>query len=295
MRPFRRGIARDSIGNSRTSLNSGYVIIPENFKGVDGRKQFIENCYRKERISIIIENGGGVMHNCYITRQVLNDITFPEVAVNERLEEKDEISRLGSLVVFVSEPYLGQPVIIGILSKLDESQLGGEQEFRVIKSKEGNYAILSINGMTGEINITTIGKTSGSGNFSVNVSNESDDAKINLSVRGSVNIITTGTTNITAGGDINLTTKENVTVKPTKKLLVGEAKEPMLLGTTTLTALEKEKKALTDSINAIKSTTPLPVPANAVDPTWAAVIAKLNAIVDRGDYSKIKSEKSFLD
>jgi hypothetical protein len=295
MRPFRRGVARDSVGNSRTSLNSGYIIIPENFKGAVKRKQFVQNCYRKERVSIIIENGGGVMHNCYVTKQVLNDIVFPDVAVNERLEEKDEISRLGSLVVFISEPYLGQPVIIGILSKLDESQLGDEQEFRVIKSKDDNWAILSINGGTGEINITTLGKKSKSGNLTINVSNESDDAKINLTVRGSVNIATTGTTNITAGGDINLVTSENVTVKPVKKLLVGEAKEPMLLGTTTFTALEKEKKALKDSIDAINTVTPLPVPSGAVDPTWALVKAKLALITDRGDYSKIKSEKSFID
>ena len=92
------------------------------------------------------------------------------------------------------------------------------------------------------------------------------------------------------------TTKEgNLNIETTKKLLVGEANEPMLLGTTTSTALEKEKKALTDCIAAINNVTPAPVPPSSPDPTWALVKAALVAIVDRGDYSKIKSEKSFLD
>lgn len=296
------GIGREGVPNYRSSINTGYIFIPENFRGEENRKKFIQDCLRRERVSIFIENGGGASHNCYITRQTLRDIEFPDVAVNERLEEKDSISRLGSQVIFLSEPYLDHPIIIGTVSKLNETQLLNEREFKVLRSKNGSFALLSMNGNTGEINISTYGHDTKS-DLNIIIANNNDNAQLNLSVRGDINIITTGTTNITAGGDINLTTKTNtnlvtegdVTIKPVKKLLVGEAKEPMLLGTTTFTALEKEKKALKDTIDAINTVTPLPVPANAVDPTWALVKAKLALIIERGDYSKIKSEKSFID
>lgn len=288
------GVSREGVSNYRSSINTGYIFIPDNFKGVENRKKFVQDCLRRERVSIFIENGGGAHHQCYITRQALQDVIFPDVAISEKLEEKDNISRLGSQVVFLSEPYLDHPIIIGVVSKMDESQLLNECEFKVFRGKNGSFSLFRLNGLTGEVNISTYGNKT-KGDLNINVSNSAGDAEINLSVNGSVNIVTTGTTNITSKGDISLSTEGNLNIETTKKMLVGKANEPMLLGTTTTTALEKEKKALKDSIDAINTVTPLPVPANAVDPTWALVKAKLALIVDRGDYSKIKSEKSFLD
>jgi hypothetical protein len=52
----------------------GYIILPSD---VD-RTTFIEQCYRWERVSILIERGAGVIHECYITRSALKEIEFPD-------------------------------------------------------------------------------------------------------------------------------------------------------------------------------------------------------------------------
>lgn len=280
------GVGRDIISNYKSTLSVAYIIVPDNFKG-EGREKYIQDCYRRERVSVMYEGGGLVKHDCFITTEALYNVRFPEKTISEEVEKGASVSRLGSMVVVFNEPYHDQVFVIGTISKLDESNMFQENEFRVVRGKNGNFALVNINGKSGSINISTFGSVSHNGNFSINVSNQNDDAECSLGVRGNV------TVNVT--GDVSLVSKGKVDIKPLQLTIGEENIEPAVKGHKIEEQLNKEKKALTDLINAIKNLVALPVPANAVDPTWASLQAILSVIVERADYSQVKSDKLFFE
>lgn len=279
---MKKGVGIEPIYNFRQYLGSGYVIIPEDYKG-RGRDTYIKYCYRTQRVSIIIEDGG-VKLDCFVTESALRDIVFPDFSVNEKNVNG---SRLGSQVVFLNEPRYDKSVVLGVVSKRDETNLYDEQEFRIFKTKYGNFALISVNGKSGDINITTFNGDKEGGDVNISISNQSDSAKLNVGVRGEININTTGNVNLIAAGEVN--------IKPSKLNIGKEKLEPIIKGDKAETELNKEKKVLTDFLDAVKNLTPTPVPPNAVDPTWATLKTAIAVITDRADYSQIKSDKTFSE
>jgi hypothetical protein len=276
-----RGVSRDLIPNYKATLNVGYIIIPSNSQG-ENRDDFITNCFRRERVSVMLENGGMIQHDCNIVTHVLRDIVFPEASVSEKVEDK---SRLGSLVVVLNEPYRDQSFVLGIVSKLDETNLFTEQEFRVVKGKNGNYAVLSIDGKTGSISIMTYGAEAG-GDLNINVTNQSGTAALNLGVKGNININVSGDANVYTKGNINLTPAILNIGDPTKK-------EAILKGDKTITELNKCKARINGIINAIKTGTITPGDGGAA--YKASMTASLNTLTNVENYSNIKSEKTFSE
>ena len=128
------GVSRDFMPNTRTGVNSGYILIPT---GV-GRDDYVLNCYRRERVSIQVENGGGVVHDCYITIQALREIKFPE-----------NNAEIGSGIIFISDPFMDRPIIIGVASNQDENTGLEEEQVRILKTKDGSYVSIVADGKTG--------------------------------------------------------------------------------------------------------------------------------------------------
>lgn len=280
-----QGVSRDALNNFKSTLSVAYIIIPDNFKG-EGRVNFIQNCYRRERVSVMYEGGGLVKHDCFITTEALYNIKFPEKTISEDLSKGSTVSRLGSMVIVLGEPYHDQTFVVGTVSKLDDSNMFQESEFKVVRGKDGSVALISIDGISGNVNITTFGASTG-GDFNINIANQSNGAKLNLGVRGDININVTGNVNLTSAGDVN--------VKPSKLNIGEENLEPITKGDKAETELNKEKKALTDFLDAVKNLTPTPVPLNAIDPTWTTLKTAIAVITDRADYSQIKSGKTFSE
>jgi len=190
------GIYKDSDPTLRKSINTGYIIIPEN---VD-RVQFIKQCLRTELFSILVEGGGGIAHNCYITKSALRDVEFPI-----------ENNTLGSCVTFFTEPFGGKAIITGVISKGEETGLIEESTIVFKKTKNGNYALLSVDG-NGQITIDIIG-TAQQGKLNINVRNDDYSAEVNLHVKGNINIYTEGNIDInTVGGDITMTTDQTISM-----------------------------------------------------------------------------------
>lgn len=96
----------------------GYVIIPED---VD-REQYISSCFRKSRISIIDDVYGNVIHECYITREALENVKFPE-NVGER----------GMPVVWVSQQFSQSPMVIGTFVNNEKISLRKDEEIHINK------------------------------------------------------------------------------------------------------------------------------------------------------------------
>ena len=191
-----RGVYKDFDPTLRKSINTGYIIVPTN---VD-RDKFIALCLRTERFSILVENGGGFLHKCYITKAALRDVEFP--AVNQLL---------GSAVTFFTEPYAGKAIITGVVSKNDDPSINKESTIVFKKTKNGNYALLSVDG-NGQVTIDVIG-TAKAGKLNINVRNDDYSAEVNLHVKGNINIYTEGNIDInTVGGDITMTTDQTISM-----------------------------------------------------------------------------------
>lgn len=284
-----RGVYRDFDPNVRRSINFGYLIVPE----TEDRVKFIERCLRYERFSIQVEGGGGVLHNCYATKSAIRDLKFP-------LENE----MLGSAVVFFTEPFGGKSTIVGVVNVEADGDIN-QNEVTVIKRKTaGNYAVVSVDGY-GQVNIDVIGNQ-GSGKVNINVRNNTMDAEVNVSVKGNINLSTEGVINLNAqngevniitNSEINLTADGNVSVQGKEvnilsdKLNVHEADEAMVRGDELQTQINKTNAVVQDIKDSLLKWAPVPQDGGA---NLKAYFLSLGP-KDVGDFSNIKSEKSFLE
>ena len=277
-----RGVNKDLHPNARRSINFGYITIPVN---VD-RDKFIQQCLRTEKFSVLVE-GGGVMHNCLITKSALKEIYFPVVGGN-----------LGSAVCFFTDIFTSKVVIVGVVSKEDEVDILLENSYLLKRTIGNSYALLSVNG-DGQINIDVIGGSS-SGKLNINIRNQGSNAEMNVFVGGVINLYAEGSINIkTVGGEINLTSDTNINIESSKevrvrssKFMVHNANESMVRGDQLYSSLEKTNSL----VNAIKETllTFIPFPSDGGASLKVKAVQKLGNKAT-GDITKIKSEKSFLE
>lgn len=114
-------------GTSQQTIGMGYIIIPED---VD-REQFVSSCFRKRRVSIIDDADGNLIHECYITREALENIEFPENSGEK-----------GVPIVWVSQPFLQIPMVIGTFTEIDKIPMRKDKEIHINKSyKDGSINI----------------------------------------------------------------------------------------------------------------------------------------------------------
>jgi hypothetical protein len=162
------------------NLVYGYVTVPT---GVD-RQQYVDTCYNRERVSVILDNGQGVLLDCYVDKQNIRDIVFPE--------SSDD---LGSFVCVLQQKYK-KGTILGVISYENESQLLKECDIRLEKIDTGG-------------NISSIRGNAKDGNMSLNVSNKQKEAIININVTGKDN-----------SGKLNITTNNELSIRTTNKVNV---------------------------------------------------------------------------
>jgi hypothetical protein len=169
------GVSKVRTYQSFNNIQYGYIVLP---KDVD-RDNFIEQCYRWERVSILIERGGGLLNECYITKNAIAEISFPLT-----------YDTLGSCVLLLTDPFSGLPVIFGVLSKEDESQLLQEGVFKLAKKWQDSGVTISGDAKKGVINISVNGGTTSQLNISV--TNTDKTATVNLRCNGDINIVADG-------------------------------------------------------------------------------------------------------
>ncbi len=186
---MKKGVSREITSNYSFPVNKGYITIPKNID----RTLFIEDCYRREKVIIQIEDGGGFVPNCYISRQALADIYFPE-SYNE----------VGSAVIFVSDPYADMPIVIATISKENETQLLRENLFKVVKSLNNNNVTIIGDGNTGSLFVTVKGDSGGK--IYINLIGE--DSEFNLNSLGSINVHSDGEMNLSSSEKFTLIVKD---------------------------------------------------------------------------------------
>lgn len=293
-----KGVSRYSQPNRSYPVDHGYVIIPTK----KDRDQYVASCYRREKISIIQENGGGVLKDCSITRDALKDIEFPI-----------DSDTLGQLVVYVCNPFDNHPIIIGVVSKENESMLLDEGSFKLEKTLGQNKVGISGNAKTGALFIDVQDDNDdGKGTLIINVAGSGEGSSIKISCKGRTTIYSDDTVNLETTGEVNIKSinesdetkfssikvkNDNVNITPVDggTFTISGGSEPLLLGNKTVEQLEKEVQALTSLLDSIAQIIPVNVPVNSPDPTWATWQAQVALITQRGDFSEVKSEISFTD
>lgn len=264
-----KGRTKVASSQAFVGLQYGYIVLPKD----SDRDKFIEQCYRWERVSILIERGGGMIHECYITKTALSEVEFPL-----------EYNKLGSCIVFLTDPFSGHPVIFGVLSKEDESQLLREGFFKLTKSYVGSVVTISGDAKRGIIDLSVSGGTVSQLNISV--TNEDKTAVVNVRCNGSINI---ETENI-----LSLKSSKTATLEVEETFKINAGSEAMVKGDELKTELDKTNTLLQSLIDIIKGAS-IPEPGNGSPSALQIALATAIGTKTLGDYSDIKSEKSFLD
>lgn len=299
-------VQKTTTPNSRYWVGFGNIIIPAK----SPREEFIKKCYNTETVSILTNNGE-LLNEVRIDRNILQDIEFPE-----------EEQGLGSMLVWVNERTINETIVIAVLSKNNQTQLLNDKEFKLQKETDQGLVYISGRGDKGELYINVETDEDTGGNVFINVVNGSETATFNIDVKGNVNIscdetliegtktrISTLDTNGDEDGYIEL--DEDLNLKPTGNVNLGEASEPIVLGDKneeSLDALLDGSKDIVDDLKTFANTqktvliSAAGVPGGyvALIPGYEVLLASMNALellLNKID-AKIdatKSENSFTD
>jgi hypothetical protein len=301
-----QGVSRERRYNRFPQTGYGYIVIPQN---VD-KDEYINDCYLRERVCILTDQGGSMVKDCYITKNAIRDIEFPDIADNK--------NKTGSAIVFVTDTYNNKPTIIGVLSKEDETQFLNPHLFKQEKkygkksvSIEGDAknGVLSINvednDNLGVLNISVKGKTGG---------------KINIKCQGDSNFHSDGNTNISSIGNIALKTYNkangevncsvditgtNVEIVPKNVFKIASGVSPIPKGDKNETVLSDIRSILNDlgaklttysatqATASIGALAPLAAGYTQLGTDMSATLGDIASLVSK--IAEINSVKSFTD
>lgn len=307
------GTERENVSNYSHPVGFGYITIPYD----SDRDKYIKTCMRKERVAVKLDDGGSVLNNCYISREALQRIKFPL-----------DYQKLGSAVAFIVPKFHNIPIIVGILSKSDESQLLEENDFK--HEVNSSDAIVSIQGKgnSGELYIDVNSDFEDGGNIYITLKNNKNKSKFNVKCFGDVNIYAEGDIASKCSGNasmesfyvnesgeeiinakINLSesgfiaedkfgnkiesnSDNEINIVPTSKCNLFEGSEPLVKGNELKKQLETMSNRIQTLIDSLNAGAASP---GSIQTYITAVGAVLATIENQEDLDNINSEKSFTD
>lgn len=297
----KRGVAEFNQFNSSYPINYGFIALPNDID----REKYIKTCYRRERVSVCVERGGGLINDCYISKNLLKYIDFPE-----------DSTSTGTYVVLAFINNVNHPVIIAALSNESETQLLSDGVYKIGKSVEEKLSFITCDGNQGSLLLNTNGKgitltASGegskillqslgqmllvsSGAFQLNVNNTiniksqsfEDEKETNINLTSeSFGIVDSNNNSISSSG-------EEINITPKSKLTLFGGSEAMVKGDILQQQLNQNNTYLTQLQTAI-TTALATIDALGVPASTTFNTAMASAV--KGNYSNIKSQKSFTD
>lgn len=320
------GVTGEPVPNGEYSVEIGYVILPTSVN----RDDFVNDCDKNQKVSVILDRNGSVIHNCLVSEQVYQDLSIPETS-----------DGVGTPVVLVKTKFNEKPVVIATIPSTNSSNVYKEGTYRkLFRNADGVFLLeaslndgsllvnvnglgvrklrLMVNGDEGSgIEMNTNGDLieSVNGNISVKSFKQISAEVIDVENEKSTTVtVTPNTTSITSpttvevnvvdpeSGDTSkvVIDKENITLDPSHRMQVKGGAEPIPLGDTLKSILEtingnidKLKEAWSTGNSAV-------TPAANGSPTGgggSAFTAAVSAVssVKAPDLSKLNSEISFTD
>lgn len=306
------GVKREQPFNFSYPVGYGYIIVPDG----EDRNLFIQTCYRKERVSIMLDDGGGMIQNCYISKESIQQIYFPQSS-----------NELGSAVAFIVPRYYNIPIIIGVISKSDETQILSENSFKKFVDSDNGIVSIEGKGEEGRLFINVESELNKGGEVIITIRNKNKSSKFNLNCFGDINIYSEGETTLKTlnsidlkvvtiednkevttgelllkddvfkltdkkGNKIESDTDGNINIIPTDKCNLFSGSSPLVKGDELKSQLEIMKARIDKVIEALNAGA---ASAATVQTYAAAVSAVLIGIVNIEDFENINSDKSFTD
>lgn len=269
------GVSTEIQHDVRRSINFGYLILPDS----EEISVAITKAMRSRRFTVMLEKGGGILHNCFSVESAINDFEFPKVKRG-----------LGSQVAFMQEPIGGKAVIIGVVNSNTNRKFYEANQYVIECVSDNAVASIIVDGK-GKVSIDVISTNNDPAILNINVSNPAASSQVNVKVKGLVNLEVDGsfTINNRYGNTNWVCNNFNLDMK---RLKVGEGKEPMVLGKELKTQIEKTNDVVKAIKDSILNWTTSPTDGGAA--LKAYFLTQIGTSVP-GDFDKINSEKSFLD
>lgn len=284
------------IHNIQTGLGAagvGFIVVPNE----NNRKQYIEDCYRTNTVTINGGIGSSFFNSVPISPDVLQNIHFPNPEEDNR----------GTPVVWVTDHISNMPIIIGWLRREGEHYFMGENKYRVTRGNDSKNIEIFVDGDTTDLQITMIGDKENPANLKIKINSDNEDSefelycdnKIDISAEKEVSLNTTGkfSINITDNSGVSkasitcekgkgliyqdeyenkITAKDGEIKIESDKINFGSGKEPLVLGDT----LVKTLSSLIDAISALTVATPVGISSAPVNSAQFTVIkSKLKEIL----------------
>lgn len=232
---YKRALTKQPAAANDYAVGRGYIFIPF---GVD-REQFVQTALRNERVSLMLEDGRGSINDAYISKTVLQEISFPE-----------KTGELGSPIAYLNIYPANEFTVIAVLSSNDNSQLLKEYQFKKVKESEiGRVSVIG-NGDNGELIISVDGENEDSGKVILNIKNSENKGELEINVLGGTNIYTQGDKVLKSAKSIELQVVNNETQK--KSSLKYEKDQGLIYLDEFSNKLEANKKGVSFSINTEK-------------------------------------------
>lgn len=302
-----KGVSRFGQYNTPPKIGVGYVYIP---MGID-RDEFVQTCYRRSRISIMLDQGGGVINECYITQEVLNNVVFPP-----------SNGLTGTPIVFVTDDFNTKPVAIGTLREPDNYNVREDGEI-VHEVSYGN-TIVSTSGSAkeGALGISISGQSPNKlflscvGGEGSKIEIEADN-EISVKANSKVDVIAYEELSVKmkdVDGEItselfadkdslqlrrdkNIITfnNDNVHIETDKEVNINGGKEPVALAITTVNKLDVLMKYIMVLKNALTNSvtnTTIPLDNGA---TYKAQISAAISQIKSIKFDDIKADDLFTD
>lgn len=264
---------------SRPSCGFGNVVVPSD----TDRDAYIATCFATETVSVMPEAGGMSFNRVPVTREVLQDIEFPEGD-----------TMFGSKVVYLLHPKTKFPIIVGVISKRGELVGVQHKQFKFFKENDGNYVSVVGDGKRGNLYVTVKGDEDVSGGqIMVQVLNGSNKGLVSLSVQGDIQLIhstlsvSNMTTKIASTDKFEVATKEAVIDASDKVSLGSDDYEPLVLGKTL------KDDILTPLLDALQNDLMVSTamgPSGTPLPTFVADITKIKAKLEDMLSKKVETE-----
>lgn len=241
-------VGKTSLQGEQWSAGIAYIAIPSDIE----REIYIKECYFNSRVSIWSEDAG-FLNRVPIDEDKINFIDFPLTS-----------DKLGTGVVFITEPIHKQPIIIARLPKTDELGELRENQFKIKRKFGDKFVEISGSSDRGTLNLIVNSKSE-KGSINISLNNINNDGELNLDIAGNVKVNATGNVEFSQRKRFfTRTTNEKETIEASfeqteeenrfigKKFVLNEGEVPMVLGSELKTLLGTliEKVAGITVINA---------------------------------------------
>lgn len=214
----------DTIQGYNYPAGIAYVALPTDLD----RSRYIALCYKTRTVCVRMDDGA-FFTRVPIADRELQEIEFPE-----------DSTKMGSPVVYVTEPVKNQIFIISTFQFPEDLPDLKEGQFKLRRRFLDSY--VEISGSAKEKRVSVIVNTETGGEATFNILSKDNTGKLKLDVQGDIEIVVTKNTKLLAGESTNIATqndqdKSSFNQTPTnnefinKKFTINKGDEAMIRGT----------------------------------------------------------------